>query len=242
MGDFIVEFRFEYLWPFYLLMQSCIETWKCQGVVYSVFFVFVAITSDAICFFFIPIQWIFFMASTYVWIQYVWHTDRGICIPTLLLWTIFMYVETVLRLKNLRNHSLHVKLCLPFAAHCVGHPFVSLGLGFKSYIQYKIRIKTQKHVENENNFYYELLKGALPQPEPQQLAIQSTDQQKEEAKESEVVVPEYVTIKGAEADKKDEKENKKDEKVIDGGTIVVEKENKKDNEKKPEKEDNKKPE
>ena len=65
-------------------------------------------------------------------------------------------------------------------------------------------------------------------------------EKKEEAKESEVVVPEYVTIKGAGADKKDEKENKKDEKVIDGGTIVVEKENKKDNEKKPE--DNKKPE
>ena len=76
-------------------------------------------------------------------------------------------------------------------------------------------------------------------------------EKKEEAKESEVVVPEYVTIKGAEADKKDEKENKKDEKVIDGGTIVVEKEkDNKDNEKKPEnnkkpeklgKEDNKKP-
>ena len=65
-------------------------------------------------------------------------------------------------------------------------------------------------------------------------------EKKEEAKESELVVPEYVTIKGAGADKKDEKENKKDEKVIDGGTIVVEKENKKDNEKKPE--DNKKPE
>ena len=58
--------------------------------------------------------------------------------------------------------------------YSVGHPFVSLGLGFKSYIQYKMRIKTQKHVEKENNFYYELLKGALPQPEPQQLAIQST--------------------------------------------------------------------
>ena len=72
-------------------------------------------------------------------------------------------------------------------------------------------------------------------------------EKKEEAKESEVVVPEYVTIKGAGADKKDEKENKKDEKVIDGGTIVVEKEkDNKDNKdnKKPEKlgkEDNKKP-
>lgn len=65
----------------------------------------------------------------------------------------------------------------------------------------------------------------------------------EEAKDVDVVVPEYVTIKGAEENKKEEK----DEKVIDGGTIVVEKEKdnkdeKDNNEKKPEKEDNKKPE
>lgn len=57
----------------------------------------------------------------------------------------------------------------------------------------------------------------------------------EEAKDVDVVVPEYVTIKGAEENKKEEK----DEKVIDGGTIVVEKE-KDNNEKKPEKEDSKK--
>ena len=64
-----------------------------------------------------------------------------------------------------------------------------------------------------------------------------------EKKESEVVVPEYVTIKGAEEGKKeDKKEDKKDEKVIDGGTIVVEKDKKdnKDN-KKPEKKETKKP-
>ena len=67
-------------------------------------------------------------------------------------------------------------------------------------------------------------------------------EEKEEAKKSEVVVPEIVVIKGAKEDKKDDK---KDEKVIDGGTIVVEKEkDNKDNKdnKKPEKEDNKKPE
>lgn len=58
---------------------------------------------------------------------------------------------------------------------------------------------------------------------------------KDEAKDKEIEIPEYVTIKGGKEDKKEEKD---DEKVIDGGTIVVEKE--KDNEKKPE--DNKKPE
>lgn len=62
----------------------------------------------------------------------------------------------------------------------------------------------------------------------------------EEAKKaSEVVVPEYVTIKGAEENKKEEKDNKeeKDEKVIDGGTIVVEKE--KDNKDNKDEKDNK---
>ena len=65
-------------------------------------------------------------------------------------------------------------------------------------------------------------------------------EKKEAAKESEVEIPEYVTIKGAKEDKKED--NKKDEKVIDGGTIIVEKEKDNKDNKKPEKEDNKKPE
>lgn len=66
--------------------------------------------------------------------------------------------------------------------------------------------------------------------------VEEISEKKEEAKDKEVEIPEYVTIKGGKEDKKDDK--KDDEKVIEGGTIVVEKE--KDNEKKPE--DNKKPE
>lgn len=41
---------------------------------FSVFFVCVTFTSDIICLLFIPMQWLFFAASTYVWVQYVWHT------------------------------------------------------------------------------------------------------------------------------------------------------------------------
>lgn len=66
--------------------------------------------------------------------------------------------------------------------------------------------------------------------------VEEISDKKDEAKDKEVEIPEYVTIKGGKEDKKDDK--KDDEKVIEGGTIVVEKE--KDNEKKPE--DNKKPE
>lgn len=64
--------------------------------------------------------------------------------------------------------------------------------------------------------------------------VEEISEKKEEAKDKEVEIPEYVTIKGGKEDKKEEKD---DEKVIEGGTIVVEKE--KDDEKKPE--DNKKP-
>ncbi len=41
---------------------------------FSVFFICIAVTSDMICYLFIPIHWLFFAASTYVWVQYVWHT------------------------------------------------------------------------------------------------------------------------------------------------------------------------
>lgn len=43
------------------------------------FFVCVAFTSDIICLLFIPVQWLFFAASTYVWVQYVWHTGKSSC-------------------------------------------------------------------------------------------------------------------------------------------------------------------
>ncbi|WAR08680.1 MACO1-like protein [Mya arenaria] len=46
MADFILEFRFEYLWPFWLLMRSVYDSFKFQGLAFSVFFVSIAITSD----------------------------------------------------------------------------------------------------------------------------------------------------------------------------------------------------
>ena len=86
---------------------------------------------------------------------------------------------------------------------------------------------------------------SLFRPEAEVKAENNVEEKKDaaaEKKESTVEIPEYVTIKGAEADKKEDKKENKDEKVIDGGTIVVEKKKKdnKDN-KKPEKKETKKP-
>lgn len=81
------------------------------------FFVCVAATSDMICFFFIPVHWLFFLASTYVWVQYVWHTEKGICLPTIVLCMLFLYVEAAVRLRDFRHLTFHMDLCRPFAAH-----------------------------------------------------------------------------------------------------------------------------
>lgn len=161
-ADFILEFRFEFLWPFYLLLRSVYDSFKYQGLAFSIFFVCIALTSDMLCFFFIPVHWLFFAASTYVWVQYVWHTDRGICLPTVMMWILFVYLEAAVRLRDIKHMPGHLDLCRPFAAHCIGYPVVSLGFGFKSYVGYRMRQRKQRDVAKENEFYSQLLQQALP--------------------------------------------------------------------------------
>ncbi|XP_061897790.1 macoilin-2 isoform X2 [Entelurus aequoreus] len=198
LADFVLEFRFEYLWPFWLFLRSVYDSFRYQGLAFSVFFVFVALTSDFICLLFIPIQWLFFAASTYVWVQYVWHTERGVCLPTVSLWILFVYIEAAIRFKDLKN--FHVDLCRPFAAHCIGYPVVTLGFGFKSYVSYKMRLRKQKEVQKENEFYMQLLQQALP---PEQQMLQRQEREAEEAAKGlpEVDTP-PVLQNGAPANKK----------------------------------------
>ncbi|TST98553.1 Macoilin-2 [Bagarius yarrelli] len=176
LADFVLEFRFEYLWPFWLFIRSVYDSFRYQGLAFSVFFVCVAFTSDIICLLFIPVQWLFFAASTYVWVQYVWHTERGVCLPTVSLWILFVYIEAAIRFKDLKD--FHVDLCRPFAAHCIGYPVVTLGFGFKSYVSYKMRLRKQKEVQKENEFYMQLLQQALP---PEQQMLQKQEREAEEA-------------------------------------------------------------
>lgn len=177
LADFILEFRFEFLWPFYLLLRSVYDSFKYQGLAFSVFFVCVALTSDMLCFFFIPVHWLFFAASTYVWVQYVWHTDKGICGPTIVLWMLFVYIEAAVRLRDVKHMPGHMDLCRPFAAHCIGYPVVTLGFGFKSYVGFRMRQKKQRDVAKENEFYLQLMQQALPaeavHAEMQQPAVQA---------------------------------------------------------------------
>eukprot|EP00096_Caligus_rogercresseyi_P016483 TRINITY_DN915_c0_g2_i1.p1 TRINITY_DN915_c0_g2~~TRINITY_DN915_c0_g2_i1.p1 ORF type:complete len:737 (-),score=175.85 TRINITY_DN915_c0_g2_i1:1572-3782(-) len=168
VADYFLEFRFEYLWPFWLFLRSVSDSFKYQGMAFSVFFILIALTSDLICFLFIPLHWLFFAASTYVWVQYIWHTEKGICFPTVFLWLLFVYIEVSIRLKefkanvDFKHYPFHLDLCRPFAAHCIGYPVVTLSFGIKSYVGYRIRVRRQKEVHKENEVYYEFCREALP--------------------------------------------------------------------------------
>ncbi|CAF3726199.1 unnamed protein product [Adineta steineri] len=157
-ADFLLEFRFEFLWPFWLVLRSICDSFKYQGLLFSIFFVFIAFITDLICYILLPIQWLFFAASSYVWIQYVWQTERGICLGTVVLWVLFVWLEASVRLREIKT----IDLCRPFAAHCIGYPVVTLGFGFKTYLAYKWRLRKQRDVRKANETYTQLINQALP--------------------------------------------------------------------------------
>ncbi|VDK48642.1 unnamed protein product [Anisakis simplex] len=79
--DLLIGFRFELLYPVWLLIRNCYDSFRFQGLVsslqysaFSAFFVCATATTDLICFVLLPVQLLLFLASTYVWVQFVWHT------------------------------------------------------------------------------------------------------------------------------------------------------------------------
>lgn len=66
-----------------------------------------------------------------------------------------------------------------FSPLSIGYPVVTLGFGFKSYVSYKMRLRKQKEVQKENEFYMQLLQQALP---PEQQMLQRQEREAEEGK------------------------------------------------------------
>ncbi|KAM4600514.1 macoilin-1 [Polymixia lowei] len=160
LADFILEFRLEYLWPCWLFFGSVYTTFHCHGLVICVVFVCAAFTLDIFCLIFVPLHWLFFVASTYVLFNYIWHTEKGICISTVSLWILLVYTEASLRLKDLKNS--HANLSHLFAAHCIGYPVVYLGFDATCYFTNVFKLRTQKAVQSDNDFHMHLLQHSLP--------------------------------------------------------------------------------
>ncbi|XP_048842483.1 macoilin-1 [Brienomyrus brachyistius] len=160
LADFILEFRFEYLWPCWLFFGSVYTTFHCHGLVICVVFVSAAFTLDVFCLIFVPLHWLFFAASTYVLFNYIWHTEKGLCVSTISLWILLMYTETSLRFKDVKNS--HVNLSHLFAAHCIGYPVVYLGFDATCYFTSVFKLRSRKAVQSENDFHMQLLLQSLP--------------------------------------------------------------------------------
>ncbi|XP_050520452.1 macoilin-1 [Daktulosphaira vitifoliae] len=160
--DYLLHFRFEYVWPFWLLFHRILEGFKHQGFVYTVFFVCIALTSDMVCFFFIPVHWLLFAASTYFWVQYIYQAEKCVSWPAVALLVLYIYVETSVRLNNPDHIPYKLVFCKPLAANCIGYPVITLCFGFKSYLSHKLKQKQQQRVSKENEFYQNLLLDALP--------------------------------------------------------------------------------
>uniref|UniRef100_A0A3Q1GI99 Si:dkey-12h9.6 n=1 Tax=Acanthochromis polyacanthus TaxID=80966 RepID=A0A3Q1GI99_9TELE len=158
LADFILEFRLEYLWPCWLFFGSVYTTFHCHGLVICVVFVCAAFTLDIFCLIFVPLHWLFFVASTYVLFNYIWHT-KGICISTVSLWILLVYTEASLRLKDLKTS--HANLSHLFAAH-IGYPVVYLGFDATCYFTNIFKLRIQKAVQSENDFHMHLLQHSLP--------------------------------------------------------------------------------
>lgn len=60
-------------------------------------------------------------------------------------------------------NSFAYYLILLFLLSSIGYPVVTLGFGFKSYVSYRLRLRKQREVQKENDFYMQLLQQALPQ-------------------------------------------------------------------------------
>ncbi|KAI5615116.1 macoilin isoform X2 [Silurus asotus] len=160
LADFILEFRLEYLWPCWLFLGTVYTTFHCHGLAICMVFVCAAFTLDIFCLIFVPLHWLFFAASTYVLLNYIWHTEKGICLSTVTLWILLVYTETSLRLRDLKNP--YANLSHLFAAHCIGYPLVYMGFDATCYFSGILKLRTQKAVQNESDLHMHLLQHPLP--------------------------------------------------------------------------------
>lgn len=58
-----------------------------------------------------------YVSSILCIVVFCFFTERGICLPTVSLWLLFVYIEASMRLREFKTMPIHLDLCRPFAAH-----------------------------------------------------------------------------------------------------------------------------
>ncbi|VDM57207.1 unnamed protein product [Angiostrongylus costaricensis] len=185
--DILCGFRFELLYPFWLILRKGYEAvHKNHNAVvtlanhntakFSVLFVCVTATSDLICYLFIPVKFLVFLASTYVWVHVIWHSHGGFLrtlsamiygkLCPLVFWVFIVAFEAGIRLNCLQTQGLAPviprSLNLFFGAHCIGYPLVIVSFSLRYYFkEWRIR-RRQDDVCRQNELMARILTEALP--------------------------------------------------------------------------------
>ncbi|XP_011405939.2 PREDICTED: macoilin-1-like [Amphimedon queenslandica] len=158
--DAVVGFRLEYLYPAIMFLRSVIDSYKYQGLIFSLFFIMLVVYLDIICWTMLLGPWLFFMASACVWLELIRSWDSSFGYGSMLLWMLFLYVEVTQRLNFLPMPI--VTLLRPFGAHCIGYPVVTMSFQLKHQLTHVIRQRQQRSVSEENSRCFEILCKALP--------------------------------------------------------------------------------
>uniref|UniRef100_A0A1I7WTX0 Neur_chan_LBD domain-containing protein n=1 Tax=Heterorhabditis bacteriophora TaxID=37862 RepID=A0A1I7WTX0_HETBA len=161
--DMLVGFRFELLWPFWLIVRAGYEAiHKNHNTVvtlanhnsakFSVLFVCVTATSDLICYLFIPVKFLVFLASTCIHLELA-----GGGIPLFN----YLYPTSCTQTQGLAP-IIPRSLNSFFGAHCIGYPLVIVSFSLRYYFkEWRIRRK-QDDVGRKNELLIKLLTEALP--------------------------------------------------------------------------------
>jgi len=149
--DLALDFRLEFLWPCWMFLKRIFESFKYKSCMSAFVLMGATFCSDYFVYAFIPSSWIFFVASTYVWTQQLISPERGIGLPMLALWMVFVYVESCIRVHYPGDHWGRV-----LGSNCIGYPVVMLGFGFKSCMKLHWADKCRQLISCKNDFFYRL--------------------------------------------------------------------------------------
>ncbi|RDD39190.1 Macoilin [Trichoplax sp. H2] len=143
--DTLINFRFEFLWPVWLLMKDTYEILKYQGLEATILLTGLTVIADFLLLIMFPTRWLLFTASTYNCMQIACHSER-LNSATLFIWMVFVYNEATVRAIHL---PIYLELCLPLAAHSIGHSLVTIGRGIINYLKYQMIRNKQLQIHRD---------------------------------------------------------------------------------------------
>ncbi|XP_065218101.1 macoilin-like [Planococcus citri] len=141
--DNLLSLRVEFMWPLWVcanLFYSCLEV---QGVGWMAVFISFTVFWDAILYIMLPVNWSFFIASTFIWIHYIWIYEKGaLQLPSVLFMMLVSYMEISVRFGSAAILPLKAFIFRPLAAHSITFSII-LSLNIES-----VFITDRKKVED----------------------------------------------------------------------------------------------